>query len=83
MMFDKIVGSIGSFSYKNRKAISVVALILFIAVILVSSKLIIEYSYFEESVVTDIFPQDDTIVIVYDNKDEEKIGEMISEIQSS
>ena len=77
MMFDKIVGSIGSFSYKNRKAISVVALILFIAVILVSSKLIIEYSYFEESVVTDIFPQDDTIVIVYDNKDEEKIGEII------
>ena len=77
MMFDKIVGSIGSFSYKNRKAISVVALILFIAVIIVSSKLIIEYSYFEESVVTDIFPQDDTIVIVYDNKDEEKIGEII------
>ena len=76
-MFDKIVGSIGTFSYKNRKVISLVALMLFITVILISSKLVIEYSYFEESIVTDIFPQDDTIVIVYDNKDESKIGEII------
>ena len=80
-MFDKIVGSIGAFSYRNRKLISVVALILFVAVIIVQSQLIIEYSYAEESIVTDIFPQDDTLVIVYDNKDEAKIGELIEYLQ--
>ena len=80
-MFDKIVGSIGAFSYRNRKLISVVALILFVAVIIVQSQLIIEYSYAEESIVTDIFPQDDTLVIVYDNIDEAKIGELIEYLQ--
>ena len=80
-MFDKIVGSIGAFSYKNRKVITVIALVLFVAVIIVSSKLVIEYSYAEESVVTDVFPQDDTMVIVYDNKDEVKIGEVIKYLE--
>ena len=77
-MFDKIVGSIGTFSYKNRKVISIVALVLFITVAILQSQLIIEYSYAEESIVTDIFPQDDTVVIVYDSKDEAKIEEIIS-----
>ena len=77
-MFDKIVGSIGTFSYKNRKVISIVALVLFITVAILQSLLIIEYSYAEESIVTDIFPQDDTVVIVYDSKDETKIEEIIS-----
>ena len=80
-MFDKIVGSIGAFSYKNRKVITVIALVLFVAVIIVSSKLVIEYSYAEESVVTDVFPQDDTMVVVYDNKDEVKIGEVIKYLE--
>ena len=76
-MFNKIVGSIGAFSYRNRKMISIIALLLFIAVFIVSSQLVIEYSYAEESVVNDIFPQDDTLVIVYDNNDEAKIEEII------
>ena len=80
-MFDKIVGSIGAFSYKNRKIISIIAAIVFIAVIVVSSQLVIEYSYAEESMVTDIFPQDDTIVVVYENKDEGKIEEIISHLE--
>ena len=80
-MFNKIVSSIGSFSYKNRKTISIVALVLFIAVAIIQSLLIIEYSYAEESLVTDIFPQDDTVVIVYENKDEEKIPEVIKYLE--
>ena len=80
-MFNKIVSSIGAFSYKNRKTISIVALVLFIAVAIIQSLLIIEYSYAEESLVTDIFPQDDTVVIVYENKDEEKIPEVIKYLE--
>lgn len=80
-MIDKIVGSIGSFSYKNKKTISILALILFAAVIIGQSLLVIEYSYAEESIVTDIFPQDDTVVIVYENKDESKINSIIKYLE--
>ena len=80
-MFNKIVGSIGAFSYRNRKMISILALVLFIAVFAVSSLLVIEYSYAEDSIVNDIFPQDDTLVVVYDNKDEVKIAEIIKYLE--
>ena len=80
-MIDKIVGSIGSFSYKNKKTISILALILFAAVVIGQSLLVIEYSYAEESIVTDIFPQDDTVVIVYENKDESKINGIIEHLE--
>ena len=80
-MFDKIVGSIGAFSYKNRKTILIVALILFVAVCIIQGQLIIEYSYAEESLVTDIFPQDDTVVIVYENGDEARIKDIIKYLE--
>jgi predicted RND superfamily exporter protein len=76
-MFEKIVGSIGSFSYRNRKLIAVLALVLFAAVFVLQSFLVIEYSYAEESPVTDIFPQDDNLVIVYENGDEPRISAVI------
>ena len=80
-MFEKIVSAIGAFSYRNRKTISIIAAILLAVVAVVQSQLIIEYSYAEESLVTDIFPQDDTVVIVYENKDEDKIQEVISYLE--
>lgn len=78
---NKIVSSIGSFSYKNRKLISIVALILFVAVIIIQGQLIIEYTYAEESLVTDIFPIDDTVVIVYENGDESRIKNVIKYLE--
>ena len=80
-MFNKIVSSIGAFSYRNRKVIAIVALVLFLVVFVVQSQLVIEYSYAEESIVNDMFPLDDAMVIVYDNKDEGKMGEVISYLE--
>ena len=79
-MFEKIVSSIGRFSFKNRKVIAVLGFILLVAVIILESQTIIEYSYAEESLVTDIFPQDDIIVIVYKNEDEHKISSIIDKL---
>lgn len=76
-MFDKIVSSIGRFSFKNRRLIAVLGFILLIAVIILESQTIIEYSYAEDSIVTDIFPQDDIIVLVYENKDEKMMSSII------
>ena len=81
-MLDKIVGSIGSFSYRNRKIISILAIVLFVAVLIIQSQLVIEYSYVEDSLVGDLFPQDDTVVIVYDNADEEKINQIIKYLEN-
>ena len=79
-MFEKIVSSIGRFSFKNRKVIAFLGFILLVAVIILESQTIIEYSYAEESLVTDIFPQDDIIVIVYKNEDEHKISSIIDKL---
>lgn len=81
-MLDRIVGSIGSFSYRNRKIISILAIVLFVAVLIIQSQLVIEYSYVEDSLVGDLFPQDDTVVIVYDNADEEKINQIIKYLEN-
>ena len=80
-MFDKIVGGIGAFSYKYRKFIAIFALILFVIVFLVQNLLVIEYSYADESIVTDMFPQDDTVVIVYENQDENKMKDVIEYLE--
>ena len=81
-MVDKIVSSIGRFSYRYRKPIAIFALVLFVCVAILQSHAVIEYSYAEESVVTDIFPQDDTVVLVYDNLDEDKIAQIIEYLES-
>ncbi len=80
-MFEKIVSSIGRFSYKNRRYIAVFGLVLFITVFILQSITIIEYTYAEESIVTEIFPQDDTVVIVYNNYDEESIAQLIEYLE--
>ena len=76
-MFEKIVSSIGRFGYKHRKLIAVLGAVLLVLVVILQTFTIIEYSYAEESIVTDIFPQDDTLVIVYDNDDEKAISSLI------
>ena len=63
-MIEKIVTSIGSFSYRHRRIIALLALTVFICVAILQSHAIIEYSYAEDNLVADIFPQDDTLLIV-------------------
>ena len=55
-MFEKIVSAIGRFSFKRRKPIAIIGLILLITVIILETQTVIEYSYAEDSLVTQIFP---------------------------
>ena len=80
-MLDKIVGAIGAFSYRNRKVIALLASILFVCAAVVQSFAKIEYSYAEDSIVNELFPQDDTVVIVYDTADEDKMEKVIEYLQ--
>ena len=80
-MIEKIVTSIGSFSYRHRRIIALLALTVFICVAILQSHAIIEYSYAEDNLVADIFPQDDTLLIVYSNKDEGSIKTLIEYLE--
>lgn len=80
-MFDRIVSSIGRFSYKYRKVICILAAILFVVCVVLESQAMISYSYIDENKVTEVFPQDDTLVIVYENKNEEDIKNVIAELE--
>lgn len=81
-MFDRVVSSIGSFSYKYRKIICILAAVLFIICIFLESQTMISYSYIEENTITEVFPQDDTLVIVYENKNEDDIHNIITELEN-
>ena len=80
-MFDRVVSSIGSFSYKYRKIICILAAVLFVVCIFLESQTMISYSYIEENTITEVFPQDDTLVIVYENKNEDDIHNIITELE--
>lgn len=80
-MFDKIVSSIGKFSYKYRKIIALLGAVLFIAVIILQAFAVVEFTYAEESIVSDIFPQDDNLVIVYNKYDEDRIPKLIEHLE--
>ena len=75
-MLDKILSAIGRFSYRFRYLIASLFLVLLVCVAIVQSFASISYSYADYNKVIDVFPQDDNLVIVYENKDEEKISEI-------
>ena len=80
-MLDKLLTAIGNFSYKKRYTVLAVALLFFVLVFYLQSQANIIYLYFEHSHVTEIFPEEDTVVIVYDNDDEDKVSTLIEELE--
>ena len=72
-MLDKILGAIGRFSYRRRYIIAIFGALLFIAVSILQAFAGISYSYSDYNKVTEVFPEDDKLVIIYENKDEAKI----------
>ena len=80
-MFDRITTAIGRFSYKYRKVICILAAILFVVCVILESQTVISYSYIEDNKITEIFPQDDTLVIVYENKNEADVQTVIDALE--
>ena len=78
LMLNKFAHAIGTFSYKYRKAIAIFAAVLLVVVIIGETFASISFHYSESNLVTEIFPTDDTVVVVYDNRDEEHIQTIIN-----
>ena len=80
-MLDKLLTAIGNFSYRKRYTVLAISLLFFVLVFYLQSQANIIYLYFEHSYVTEIFPEEDTVVIVYDNDDEDKVNVLIDELE--
>lgn len=76
-MLNKVFGAVGNFCYRFRAAISIIGVLLFAAVCFMQSKATISYTNPKSFKVTDVFPIDDTLVLVYDNEDEDQINSLI------
>jgi len=79
-MLDKALTKVGNFSYRFRYLVLTVAVLLFVGVSVLQAFAGVSYSYSDYNKVTEIFPEDDTLVIVYDNKDEGKIMALADEL---
>jgi len=79
-MLDKALTKVGNFSYRFRYIVLTVAVLLFVGVSVLQAFAGVSYSYSDYNKVTEIFPEDDTLVIVYDNKDEGKIMALADEL---
>lgn len=79
-MLDKALTKVGNFSYRFRYLVLTVAVLLFVGVSVLQAFAGVSYSYSDYNKVTEVFPEDDTLVIVYDNKDEDKIKALAEEL---
>lgn len=77
-MFEKIVTPIGKFSYRFRKVILVAFVVLFALSAFLQSKALISFSNnTETNKVLEVFPNKDTLVLLVDHKDTDKVDALI------
>lgn len=77
-MLNRILGFFGRLSYYLRHLIVLLFIALFIGAGYLQSLATISYSYADYNKVIEIFPEDDTLVVVYENKDEAVIKDIIT-----
>jgi len=68
------------FSHKQRYILSVVFVVMFIAFYFLQGNTSIAYTLTKLDVIKDIFPPENALVIVYDNRDEEKISALEEQV---
>ncbi|MBP3329861.1 MAG: MMPL family transporter [Clostridia bacterium] len=86
LMFDKIIeksskkqlhipfGKISKFEFKARKIIAVFFVVLFVGTYFLQNITDITYTISTEDEIADVFPTSNPVVLLYENKDEEKIA---------
>ncbi len=86
LIFDKVLeksrkkelhipfGKVASFSYKGRKVIAVVFAVLFVGMYFLQNITEITYTISTEDEIAEVFPTANPVVMLYENKDEDKIA---------
>lgn len=86
LIFDKVIeksskkevhipfGKVASFSFKARKVVAVVFAVLFVGTYFLQNITEITYTISSEDEIAEVFPTANPVVMLYENKDEEKIA---------
>lgn len=75
-------GGLAKFSYKFRKVITPVFIILFIGVYFLQQNTELTYSMNSADEISEIFPKSQTVVMMYDNRDEDRVTELEDELEN-
>ncbi len=93
LIFDKVIektskrmipihfGKVARASYKGRKIVAVVFVILFVGAYLLQNITQITYTISTEDEIADVFPTANPVVMLYENKDEEKISSIAYKLE--
>ena len=76
-MLDRAFEAIGQFSYRRRHLVAILFVTFFLLVAILQSFAPVSYYYADYNEVIEVFPEDDTLVIVYKNVDEGAMAEVI------
>lgn len=72
---------LGGFSYRFRSVIAILFVVLFIATGYLQSGTKTVYTLTEKDSIADVFPKDNTVVLLYENTDEDNIAEIASTLE--
>ena len=72
---------LGGFSYRFRGAVAVLFVVLFVAAGYLQSHTKTVYTLAEKDPVADVFPKDNTVVLLYKNTDEDNIADIASALE--
>lgn len=75
------MNKVAAFSYRFRYILAAVFVILFAGAYFMQGKTDLVYTLATEDPIAEIFPSTNMLVVVYDNADEEKIGNIIDQIE--
>lgn len=73
--------ALGGFSYRFRSVIAILFVVLFIATGYLQSGTKTVYTLSEKDPIADVFPKANTIVLLYDNTDEDNIADIVSALE--
>ena len=72
---------LGGFSYRFRRVIAILFVVLFIATGYLQFGTKTVYTLSEKDTIADVFPKDNTIVLLYANADESKIADIVAALE--
>lgn len=94
LMFDKLIRKTAKkelhipmnwaakFSYKSRAVMGAAFVLFFVAVCVLQNNTEIAYTLQKEDKIAEIFPQENTLVVLYENNDEEKLSEIADDLEN-
>lgn len=77
------MGGISKFSFKNKKIVSILFVVFFVAMFLLKENMGISFLMFELDEIDEVFQPTNTVVVVYNNEDEATAAQIANNLESN